>query len=283
MTLDSDPAQTALQKHIDTFVNNFFVNGARNHIHKATQAAPWLNVGIMEKTNSESFYSSQLFAGMNVVGGSAYSLGHGFVHGYLADSAEAAQIKRAITSLNALGAEEIIFYHDESLRGLSLASELELELQFTPVTLLEWLIRLIENAPQQIQPLNMDIAVQLPCSWESGDGKNSQLQKLFDLIGVRRVERNYDFNDRVCCGARGYFGLLTGHTYNDSDYSESLNRMNIEDAQLAGATHVVTTCPYCYAALAEATKEKGMTPIQIEGLVSLALFNEPLPEGLIHL
>ena len=144
-----------LQQHVDVFVNSFFLNGTRNHIRKATRSDPWISVGIMEKVNSEAFYSSKLFGNTNIVGGSAYSLGHGLIHGYLKDSVES-QIESAVANLNALPAEEIIFYHDESLRGLDKARGMGLELRFTPITLLEWLIRKIKDNPQQIHPVDAD-------------------------------------------------------------------------------------------------------------------------------
>ena len=117
-----------------------------------------------------------------------------------------------MSRLNALGTEEIIFYHDESTRGLEFASELGLELRFKPVMLLEWLIEQVKTSPTPIQPLNVEAAVQLPCSWRPGDGKNGALEELFSLIGVRRVTREYDHGKRICCGSRKYFGLASGNT-----------------------------------------------------------------------
>jgi Fe-S oxidoreductase len=271
-----------LQQHIDVFVNNFFINGARNYIRKTTRDAPWLNVGIMEKTNSEAFYSGKLFSGLNVVGGGGYSLGHGLIHGHLKGTTKA-QIERAVANLNSLGTEEIIFYHDESIRGLEQAHKQGLKLQFKPVTFLEWLIQQAKGNHKHIQPMNIEAAVQLPCSRQLGDKKNALIEELFDLLGVKRVERRYDFDNRLCCGAQGYFGLLTGDTMKDSDWSDKQVEQNIEDAKDAGAKYMVTTCPYCFAAIASAAKTAGITPIQIEGLASLALFNEPLPEGLSFL
>ena len=279
MSLYSPMTEPALRHHVDIFVNNFFVNGARNCIRKTTANAPWLNLGIMERANPEAFYSSLLFAGMNIVGGGAYSLGHGFIHGYL-DGSENAQITRAVANLNALGADEIIFYHDESVRGLDTARELGLDLQFAPISLLEWLIRQIKKNWLEVRHLDMDAAVQLPCSWKPGDGKNKLLDEFFDLIGIQRVERRYDLNKRLCCGFRGYFGLTTGDTESDTARAEQQVRRNVEDAKQAGAHYIVTTCPFCYAALASTAREAGLIPIQIEGLASLALHNTPLPQGL---
>lgn len=281
MSLDSDTT-TALGRHVDIFVDKFFVRGTRNYMRKTSRDGQWLNLGIMEKTNPEAFHESRLFSGLNLVGGEAYSFGHGFIHGYLKEQ-EKAQIEKAVESLNYLEAEEVIFYHDESARGLELAREMGLELNFTPVSLLEWLIRLAREKSGQIRTIDADAAVQLPCSWRPGDGTNALIRELFDLIGVRRVERKYDFDNRLCCGMRGYFGLTTGDTMDDSDRSELQARQNIEDAWKTGAKYLATTCPCCYGALASVAKEAGMVPVQMEGLVSLALYDEPLPEGLAFL
>ena len=282
MSSISPMAEPALRRHIDVFVNSFFANGARDYLRKTTRDAPWLNLGIMEKTNPDAFYASKLFAGMNIIGGGSYSLGHGFIHGYL-NGSENTQVERAIAHLNRLGAEEIIFYHDESVRGLETAREMGLALQFSPVSLLEWLVRQARDNKQDIRPLDANAAVQLPCSWQAGDGKNALLEELFDLIGVRRVERKYDFGNRLCCGARAYFGLVTGDTLADSDRAEEQVGRNVQDAVRAGAEYMVTTCPYCYAALAGKSMEAGIVPAQVESLVSLALYGEKLPQGLAFL
>ncbi len=279
MSLNSPMSQSALSKHVDIFVSSFFVNGARNYFRKSTTDAPWINLGIMEKTNPEAFYLSRLFSGTNLIGGGAYSLGHGFIHGYLKDT-EKKHIKRVIANLNALGAREIIFYHDESTRGLELALELGLDLRFTPVSFLEWLIRQVKANGHQIRRLDADAAVQLPCSWHPGDTKNKRLNELFELMGARRVKRTYDFQNRLCCGIRGYFGLSSADTAADSARSESDIHRNIEDAKQSGAHYLVTTCPCCYAALAPVAQKAGLVPIQVEGLASLALYGETLPDGL---
>lgn len=280
MTFKSNAAQPALQQHVDTFVRSFFVNGARNYIRKTTPDAPWLNVGIVERTNPDLLYASKLFAGMNVIGGGAYSLGHGFIHGYLNGSATA-QVERAIANLNALGADEIIFYHDESLRGLEAAREMGLDIRFKPVALLEWLVGQVRKQQPSVRPLDAGVAVQLPCSWQGAESNNLLLEELFGLIGVRRVQRQYDRSARVCCGARGYFGLLTGDAQADADRADTQARQNVADAKRAGATYLVTLCPYCYAALAPVARQAGLTPLQVEGLASLALYDEPVPGGLV--
>ena len=275
-------ANFSLEKNIDIFVNNFFVNGARNYIRKTTQEAAWLSVGIMENTNPELFYSSKLFAGMNIVGGGGYSLGHGLIHGYLSHSTRQ-YIEQAVANLNALPTEEIIFYHDESLHGLQLAREIGLEIRFKPVSLLEWLLETANNNQQQIQPLKANAAVQLPCSSCFGGDRNKLIDKLFGLLGVKRVKRRYDYSDRLCCGARGYFGLFSGNIQIDADYSDALIHKNLADAKEAGADYIVTLCPLCYASIAPMAREVGLIPVQVEDLTSLAIDGELPAGGLVFL
>jgi|GEM_PF-4320189 len=272
----------SLEKNIDIFVNNFFVKGARNYIRKTAKDAPWLSLGIMENTNPELFYSSKLFSGMNIVGGGDYSLGHGLIHGYLGHSTRQ-YIEKAIASLNALPAEEIIFYHDESLHGLQLARETGLTIRFRPVSLLEWLVETAKNKEQHIKPLNAKAAVQLPCSSCFGGDRNKMIDDLFRLSGVTRVTRRYDYGDRLCCGARGYFGLFSGNIEKDADYSDALVQKNLVDAREAGADYTVTLCPMCYASIAPMAREFGLTPLQVEDLASLAIYGESTAGGIVIL
>jgi hypothetical protein len=267
------------EKNVDIFVNSFFVNGARNYIRKTTQEAPWLSVGILENTNPELFYSSKIFAGMNIIGGAAYSLGHGLIHGYLNHTVRQ-QVERAIGNLNALPAKEIVFYHDESEHGLNLAQEMGLEMRFTPVSLLEWLVRIASDKQHEIRHLNASAAIQLPCSSRFGRDRNTLLDRLFSRIGVTRVVRRYDYDDRLCCGARGYFGLFSGDIGKDADYSDALVDKNVTDAKTAGADYIVTLCPLCYASIAPVARAAGLIPVQVEDLVNLALYGELSSGGL---
>ena len=282
MLIDPNAEGASLREHVDIFVNNFFVNGARNHLRKTTRHAPWLNVGVMERTNPELIYNSGVFRGMNVVGGGGYSLGHGFVHGYLQGMAES-HLHRAVRNLNALGADEIVFYHDENLRGLETARDMGLRLDFTPVSLLEWLVRLAGEHPASKSALDIPVAVQLPCSWRGTLADDRLLKTLFGLIGCSRVERKYDRDGRVCCGARAYLGLETGDVRTDTGRADARMQMNVLDAKEAGARYFVTLCPYCFAASAGPAREAGLVPVQLESLVNLALFGEMPPDGLLFM
>lgn len=266
------------EKHMDIFVNNFFVNGARNYIRKTTEDAPWLSMGIMENTNPEMFYSCRLFRGMNIFGGSSCSLGHGLIHGYLKNKEEQF-IKKSIANLNALPAGEIIFYHDESMCGIEHALHMGLKLKFRPISLLEWLIDTMEKHQNHISPLNSTAAVQLPCSSCIGPDRNPLIDKLFTMTGMTRVERHYDYSNRMCCGARGYYGLFTGDVWKDTDCADKMVQQNVNDAKSSGANYIITLCPYCYSAIAPAAKEAGLIPLQIEGLVNKAIYGEIPAEG----
>ncbi len=274
--------QIGKQTHIDIFVKNFFLNGARNYIRKTTYKAPWICMGIMERTNTELLHTNPLFADANLVGGGAYSLGHGLIHGYLLADAQAS-LERAVKNLNSLPTEEIIFYHDESLCGLEQAQALGMSLCFQPVSLLDWLNSKLAANTDKLHLLQDKAAVQLPCSCNTGPDRNPKIDRLLTLCGLTRVERKYDRDKRLCCGARGYFGLFSGDSAADADVSDNLIAQNILDAKQAGAAYLVTLCPYCYAALAPTALEHGLTPLQAEGLASLVLYGEKPPMGLLFL
>jgi hypothetical protein len=277
MTYENTTENPSLSKHIDTFVSRFFVAGARDYVRKTTYDAPWINMGIMEKTNPQMFYGGKLFEGANIVCGPSYSLGHGLIHGYLREQAEE-HVRRAVNKLNALPAREIVFYHDESEHGLDLARKMGLEFNFTPVSLLQWLLRRVNEAGACVG-CDLDVAVQLPCSWKYGPERDSLLDELLERMGVRRVARHYDRGRRICCAARGYFGLMGGDVHEDTSISDALVKRNVADAREAGATHLITLCPACYFSLAPAARRAGLVPMQVEGLTSLHLYGEMPPGG----
>lgn len=279
MSSNETQAIAARQRDRDIFVAKLFLGGARNYIRKTTRDAPWLSMGIMEHTNPEVFHSTRLFGGMNLVGGPKYSLGHGLIHGYLAAAAEQ-QIGRAVASLNALPADEIIFYHDESMCGIAQAREMGMDIRFRPTSLLEWLVGTLERNAERIRRLEARAAVQLPCSFGSGEKRDHLLDALLELVGVERVPRCYDRGSRLCCGVRGYYGLLDEGARADADVADALVSRNVEDARAVGAEYLVTICPGCYSAIAPAALRAGLKPIQVEGLASLALNGEELPAGL---
>jgi Fe-S oxidoreductase len=271
-------ATTAVSR--DIFVERFFLGGARKHIRKTFTNAPWLSLGILENMNPMAFYESRLFGEMNIIAGDYISLGHGLIHGYLAQSAEA-HIRRAVNNLNTLPTKEIIFYHDESLCGLEQARAMGLKINFNPLSLLEWLVRTLEESHDVLRRVGAVAAVQLPCSAVTGPDRNGLINRILALCGVTRAQREFDLHNRRCCGVRGYYGLITMDTLKDTDRADNMVQQHINDAGKAGASHLITLCPMCFAALAPAARAAGLVPMQIEGLVSQALYGETLPDGII--
>jgi hypothetical protein len=123
--------------------------------------------------------------------------------------------------------------------------------------------------------------VQLPCSSTSGGDRNGLIDRIFELCGVVRANRKFDYDNRCCCRAREYYGIISMDAVKDADAADKLVQRNIDDAWNAGASHLVTLCPMCFAALAPAAREAGLAPLQIEAVASLALYGETLPDGLI--
>lgn len=220
MSVRKDSIASVSQKNINIFLKNFFVSGARDYLRKTTYDAPWLSLGIMEKNCAGLLEDKKLFSDMNIIGGGSYSLGHGFINGYLQNEMHG-HIKNAVERLNALPAKEIIFYHDESFHGLSLAREMGCQINFTAVSLIEWLLRKVKET-EQVRPLHKNVAVQLPGSMSANPQRSAMIDELFDSIGVRRVKRYYEGNNYLYSGAFGYFGLLSGNIHKDTEVADEL-------------------------------------------------------------
>ena len=59
----------------------------------------------------------------------------------------------------------------------------------------------LKEHPEMIFPLNRKIAYQRRCALRHSPGIEPILDELFEPIGVERVERKYDIESALCCGA----------------------------------------------------------------------------------
>ncbi len=143
-----------------------------------------------------------------------------------------------VERLTLTGASEIICFHDDCYAMLAhLAPEYGIEVPFRPVHLAEYLVEYLRSHPDRIRPLDMDIAYQRPCASRHTPEKEHFIDELFGLIGVRRIPRQYDREEALCCAA---IQLLLGN----GDPREA-QEYNILDAKENGAQAMVCLCPMC--------------------------------------
>jgi Fe-S oxidoreductase len=167
--------------------------------------------------------------------------------------------------LNPGGAKEFICYHDECYGTYtSWAPAFGMEVPFKPVHLFDFLYNRLKELKSDIKPLNIKAAYQRPCSSRLCPEMDHFVDDIFELIGVERVEREYDRENALCCG-----GVLEAQQR--FELTEENQTKNIEDMKASGATHCVFNCPFCFFTLMGKVSEKGMTPILMSDLCRMAL------------
>jgi len=208
-------------------------------------------------------FEGQLFEGMTFLKGGDYFCKIGWIHAGkespVRDGAKAVVEKLAETN-----AKEIIFYHDDCYAMMATkVKEYGIDLPFKPIHIIEYLLSYLKDHRNQIKKLNMKIAYQQPCASRYTPWKDEWLDELFHLIGVERVERQYDRINALCCG-----GTIVATNY---ERAGRIKGMNIKDALDAGAEAMVFLCPICFLSLRRRAREAGLETIPISNLCRLAL------------
>ena len=209
-------------------------------------------------------FDGPLFEGMTVLKGGDYFCSVGWVHlGYGTPVRENAP--RVVRNLAAAGAEEIVFYHDDCYALVaSMVKEYGIEVPFRPVHIIEYLLNQVKERAGEVKPLGLRVAYQQPCASRYTPWKDEQLDELFDLIGVKRVQREFDRKFALCCGSP----LMP----RDRGEAMKIKERNIKDAVEHGAQAMAYLCPLCVLNLRRVASAEGLENHHIIGLVKLALY-----------
>lgn len=163
------------------------------------------------------------------------------------------------------GVSEMICFHDECYGTYtSVADAYGIEVPFKPVHLFDYINRRLDDLADFIQPLNVKIAYQRPCSNRLIPETDAVLDEILEKIGAERPARTYDRQNTLCCGG-------VPRAQQRDDEADDLVEKNIADMVDCGATYCVFNCPFCMATLAEDVAEKGLMPILVSDLVQMAL------------
>ncbi|OPY14505.1 MAG: hypothetical protein A4E69_01119 [Syntrophus sp. PtaB.Bin138] len=217
-------------------------------------------------------FQGRLFDGLDVVRGRHYFCNVLFPH--LGNETIMREgLKPLVDRYAALGAEEIIFAHDDCYALMAdAAPQYGVTLPFRPVHLFEYLARYLKSHREEVKPLHWKIAYQRPCASRLTPGKEDHLDEIFRLIGVERVARRYDRGDALCCGQ-----ALKGFMQRGEKYP-AYQALNVEDAKNHGARAMSFLCPMCLDALEGTCRDACLETYMISDLCRLAL-GEALPEG----
>lgn len=208
-------------------------------------------------------FDGPLFRDLTVVKGGDFFCGVGWLHlGRLSPFLETA--RNALKNLEKLGRERIIFYHDDCYALFSsLAGEMGLKPRFKPVHVIEYVLERLKSGEYGIKRLDLDVAYQQPCASRYSPWKDPWLDELFEMLGVRRVARQYDREKALCCGSP----LMP----RDRDRAADIKRKNVEDALAHGARAMVYLCPLCFLNLRKPASEAGLENYHVLQLVDMAL------------
>jgi Fe-S oxidoreductase len=237
---------------------NYTFTGELKNIPQAKRV---LSVCAYEKTEG-SLFAGELY-NLPRVGGKPFFCWGLFAH-MGAVSVQKKHTQLMVDRLAQTGAEEVICFHVECYSVLSrTAPDFGIQVPFRPVHLAEYLVEYLRDNRSRIKPLNMDIAYQRPCTSRLTPDKEDVIDELFDLTGVRRVKRQYDRDQALCCSS---VKLM----YNMGDTRPDREK-NMTDAKNAGAKAIVYFCPSCRQMLTEIAGEYGMPMIFLGDIARMAL------------
>jgi len=180
------------------------------------------------------------------------------------ESVQETHAREMVDRLAATGAKEVVCFHDDCYAMLkTLAPDYGIEVPFRPVHLSEYLVEYLSEKKDRIKPLDVDVAYQRPCASRHTPEKEKFIDELFELVGARRVEREYDREKALCCAG---IKMMLGKGEPRPDQEK-----NIADAKEAGAKALVCLCPMCMHSMANTAEESGMPLVFIGDLARMAL------------
>lgn len=208
-------------------------------------------------------FEGPLFHGMTVLKGGDYFCNVGWVHlGYETPVREGA--RRVVDNIAAVGADEVVLYHDDCYALLaSMVKDYGIEVPFRPVHIIEYLLERVRENENKVEPLGLRVAYQQPCASRYTPWKDEWLDELLQLIGVERVEREYDRKFALCCGSP--------MVPRDREKANAIKMRNIQDAVEHGARAMAYLCPLCVLNLRKRAAGAGMENYHIIELVNKAL------------
>ena len=216
----------------------------------------------------KSAITGRLFEGYDVVRGRHLFCNLIYLH-YGLISVIKERAARTIDNFRKLGIEEVVMYHDECYGFYtSFARAYGIEVPFKAVHLFDHLHSRLREMESEVVELGVRVAYQRPCSNRLSPETDRTLDRIFELIGVERVEREYDRMNALCCGASFEFK-------GDFETARKLQERNIRDMVDSGASHVVFNCPMCYLTLGKKVRDAGLTPVMVSELCKMAIGEEP--------
>jgi Fe-S oxidoreductase len=229
-----------------------------------------LNLGVF--SNLSNFTQGRLFENLTLMSTDPRKMFHYFCQlmylhfGRISVINE--RLEKVIQTIAAHKVKEVVHFHDECYGTYaSYAPAFGIDVPFTSIHLFEFLYNRLLELKNDITPLNFKVAYQRPCSSRLSPDKYPFVDKIFDLIGVEHVKREYIGENALCCG-----GTILGQKRKGSRrLALELQQKNIDDMKQAGAQICVFNCPACVETLGKPVAENGLMPLFMSDLCRLAI------------
>ncbi len=233
---------------------------------KGDPGRPAVNVCVIDVI--PGLLDGELFKGCTILSGGEYESALGAIH-VGKESLMKETLAEKIAALADTGMDEIVMLHDDCYGAYTTkALEYGIPVPFKVTHYVEYLLEYLKASPP-VHPLGMKIAYQQPCSSHYSPWIDQCLDELFLLVGVERLDRQYDRSNALCCGCP--VAPRFGH-----HVSEGHKNKNIQDAVCHEADAMVFMCPFCTMQMRDEVHAAGIEPVFLTSLVRMAL-GETLP------
>jgi len=167
---------------------------------------------------------------------------------------------------------EVICFHDECYGTYtSYCPAVGIDVPFKSIHLFEFLYNRLNELKDEIEPVNLKVAYQRPCSSRLSPDKHHFVNDIFSLIGAENVKREYVDENALCCG-----GTIQGQRRDGSrKRAADVQKRNIEDMKNAGTEVCVFNCPACYTTMGGLVAQNGIRPVYMSDLCRLAVGEKP--------
>ncbi|MBY8980266.1 MAG: (Fe-S)-binding protein [Candidatus Lokiarchaeota archaeon] len=226
---------------------------------------PVLNKCGLRKINAKNM-EGQLFENLQYVSGLDFFCNLMYHH-YGRDSVIKERAPIILENIKAQGIKEMICFHDECYgfyASFCPRNNIELPPGFKPVHIYEYLYNYLKEHESTVKKLGMKIAYQRSCSNRFLPEVEEWVDKICTLIGVERVEREYDRENALCCG--GIFATLGKKALGRTTQNDNINDMIKHEAEAC-----VYNCSMCMESLGSKVGRKGLKNYILSDLCRLAL------------
>ncbi|HEU65610.1 MAG TPA: (Fe-S)-binding protein, partial [Chloroflexi bacterium] len=187
---------------------------------------------------------------------------------YAKASAIKDRLPTIVENIKSQGIKELVCLHDECYGTFtSLASAYGIGIPFKPIHYYEYLHDRLKEIKGLIKPLNIKAAYQRNCSARLCPETDRYVDDIFGLLGVERVNREYDRGNALCCAE--IIRMAKGPALADD-----VQKRNIDDMVKFEAEYCVFNCPACWDSLAHKVARRGIKPIHMIDLCKLGIGEE---------